>query len=90
MLYYLGMKYRIVMSSVQREFAMERKSPACYIRLHSKTKTFVLTHENSDLVVDKRVYMTAVLRTRNDKIKDDAQKEVKTQKSIASMPKLKF
>jgi predicted helicase len=41
----------------------------------AKTKAFILVHDNSNLVADKRMYMTATPRIYNDKIKDDAKRE---------------
>ena len=41
----------------------------------SKTKAFILVHDNSNLVAGKRLYMTATPRIYNDRIKDDAKKE---------------
>ena len=40
-----------------------------------KLSAFILVHENSNLVADKRLYMTATPRIYNDKVKDDAKAE---------------
>lgn len=41
----------------------------------AKCSAFILVHDNSNLVADKRLYMTATPRIYNDKIKDDAKRE---------------
>ena len=40
-----------------------------------KLSAFILVHDNSKLIADKRLYMTATPRIYNDKVKDDAKAE---------------